>query len=253
MNKLAFLAATAAVAGLAAPAAAQYYPQQPYPQQNYPQQNYPQQGYPQQGYGYPQQQGGMAGIINQLLGNRYSVTDRQAVTQCAAAAQAHVMSQYQARRAYGAYGQQQQPYGGGWGQQQPYGGAYGQQQPYGGGWGQQQGYGYAPMDAPRVTGITNVERRPNGLRLSGLIATGTAPGQRAYGAQGGVYGGAQGGVYGGAQGAPYGGAYGVQGDPFANPAFATRASDLMFRCSVDYRGTVTGLSVRRNPHFRPTF
>src|SRR6476646_9556351 len=96
-----FLAAAAAIGGLAAPAAAQYqYPQQQYQQQyQYPQQSYPQQaypGYPQQGYGYNQgyNQNPIGQIIDQLLGNRYSVTDRQAVGQCASAAVAQAQSQY---------------------------------------------------------------------------------------------------------------------------------------------------------------
>jgi hypothetical protein len=223
MKTFALLAATAAAGIVATPAAAQYYPQQ-YPPQAYPQQGYayPQQGYPQQGYpqqGYPQQ-GGIAGIINQLLGgNRYSVTDRQAITQCAAAAQAQAASQYRANP-YGAYGQQ--PYGA-YGQQ-PYGQAYGQ--PYG-------GYGNAQSSA-RVTGITNVERRQSGLRVSGTIDSGMMMNrQSGYGAYG----------------APYGNAY---GNPYANnPAYAAQTSDLMFRCNVDYRGAVTNLRIRRNPSYRP--
>src|SRR6478672_12043157 len=80
------LAGAAAIGALAAPAAAQYYPQPAYPQQypqypQYPQQTYP--GYPQ-GYGYNQGTGNpVTDIIDQLLGNRYNVTDRQAVRQCA--------------------------------------------------------------------------------------------------------------------------------------------------------------------------
>ncbi len=139
---LAGAAGIAATAGFAAPAAAQYYPQ--------PQQSpyaYPQQGYPQQGYGYPQQQqGGIAGIINQLLGNRYNTTDRSAVAQCAAAAQAQAAAQY---RPQGA------PYGNAYG--------YGQANPYG------NAYGYNAMQSARVTAITNVERRNSGLRVSGLL------------------------------------------------------------------------------------
>ncbi len=137
------IAAATALGGIAAPAAAQYYPQ-PAPGQpgyGYPQQGYPQQGYPQQGYGYPQQQGGIAGVIGQLLGNRYAVNDRTAITQCASAASAQAAQQYRPRY------------------QQPYGNAYGYQQQY---------PGYA-----RVTAITNVERRNNnGLRVSGLIDSG---------------------------------------------------------------------------------
>ena len=97
------LGAAVLLASAAVPAAAQYYSQPyPYPQQGYPQaQPYPQQTYPQaQPYPYPQQQQTYPGygyqqgypgnpvtdVIDQLLGNRYSVTDRQAVRQCSNAA-----------------------------------------------------------------------------------------------------------------------------------------------------------------------
>ena len=92
-NFIRYFAATAAIGGLSAPLAAQNpypqqgYPQQGYPQQGYPQQGYPQQGYPQQAYPYDYNQGygenPVGQIIDQLLGNRYNVTDRQAVSQCA--------------------------------------------------------------------------------------------------------------------------------------------------------------------------
>ena len=83
----------AAVIGLAAPAAAQYQGQVPQPAPGQPgygyypqQQGYPQQpGYGQPGYGY-NQQNGLGQIINQLLGNRYNVTDRTAIQQCTSAA-----------------------------------------------------------------------------------------------------------------------------------------------------------------------
>ena len=156
MRTLSLLAAAAAFAGVAAPAAAQYYPApqatpQPYPgqpgynypQQGYPQQGYPQQGYgyPQQGYGYPQQQQGIGGIIGQLLGNRYAVNDRTAITQCASAASAEASRQYRPR-----YSNQ-------------YGNGY--------------GYNQYPAGYARVTAITNVERRGNsGLRVTGLIDSG---------------------------------------------------------------------------------
>ena len=162
-NILKLLAGTAAIAGLAAPAAAQYYPQPTYPQQAYPQPAYPQQAYPQQGYpqqGY-QQQGGIAGIINQLLGNRYNAPDRTAVTQCAAAAQAQAATQYR--------------YGNNQGYQQGYGQQY------------NQGYGQAYAQ-PRVTGITSVKRRNNnrGLSVTGTMSSGMASayGQQGYGQQG---------------------------------------------------------------------
>ena len=197
-------AATAAIAGLAAPAAAQYYPQ---PQQPYA---YPQQqpyAYPQPGY--PQQQSGIGGIINQLLGNRYNAPDRTAVAQCAAAAQAQAAAQY---RPQGA------PYGNAYG--------YGQANPYG------NAYGYNAIQSARVTGITNVERRRNGLRVTGLMSSGMAAayGQPGYGQQGYGYQG-----------------YGQQGyGQGYNPAYANAGSDLTFRCNVDYRGQVTNVRVRRN-------
>jgi hypothetical protein len=157
MRTLSLLAAAAAFVGVAAPAAAQYYPapqpypgqpgynypQQGYPQQGYPQQGYPQQGYgyPQQGYGYPQQQQGIGGIIGQLLGNRYAVNDRTAITQCASAASAQAARQYRPR--------------------------------YANHYGNQYGYNGYPAGYSRVTAITNVQRRGNsGLRVTGLIDSG---------------------------------------------------------------------------------
>jgi hypothetical protein len=187
------LAAAAAITSLAAPAAAQY----PYP---YPQ-PYPQ-TYP--GYPYGQQPYGgtvIDQVIGQLLGNRYNVTDRTAISRCASAAMVQAQSQY---RGYGAYGQQ--PYGYG---QQPYGG-YGQ--PYG------YGQGIA-APAMRVTAITDVQRRSNGLRVRGLIDSGHG----GYGAYGGQYG-------------------------YQNRGYAT--GDLTFRCNVDYRGYVTNVRIGRNDAYR---
>src|SRR4051794_19671460 len=92
------LAAAAAIGSFAAPAAAQYYPQQQpaYPQ-NSPQddeQQY-QQGYQQQGYGQQaSSQSPIQSIIDSLLGNRYNVSDRQAVSQCASAAVTQATVQY---------------------------------------------------------------------------------------------------------------------------------------------------------------
>ena len=173
MRTLTILAAAATIGAVAAPAAAQYYPaptypqqQYPYPGQTYPAPGYPQQpgyGYPQQqpGYGYPQQQGGIAGVIGQLLGNRYAVNDRTAITQCASAAQAQVAQQY------GGYGNR-------------YGQYNGYNQNYNRGY--NQGYGQS-----RVTAITQVERRNRGLRVTGLIASGQAYTGGGYNQQ---YGGA---------------------------------------------------------------
>lgn len=200
MRMFRFLAAAGAVGSLAAPAAAQY--AYPYPQ-TYPQQvpqPYPGQpgyGY-SQGYGQPyaygqQGYGGTAidQIIGQLLGNRYNVSDRAAVSQCANAAMVQAQNRYR---------------------------GYNYQQRYG----SPQGYGYPQgIAAPsmRVTAITDVQRRSNGLRVSGLMSSG--------------YGG-----YGG-----YGGQYGYQDRAYAS-------GDLSFRCFVDYRGTVTNVRIGRNNGYR---
>ena len=153
------LTAAAVIGGVAAPAVAQtpypYPQQQPYPQPAPGQPGYgyypPQQGYGQQGYGYGyQDQNGLGAIIGQLLGNRYNVSDRTAVQQCASAAMAQANAQYRPQNGYG----------------QPYGNAYGYNDNRGYGQGYYgQGYG---MNM-RVTAITNVERRQSGLRVSGLI------------------------------------------------------------------------------------
>jgi hypothetical protein len=126
------LTAALAAGTLATPAAAQY--QQPYP-------GYPQQGYPTPGYGYNNNGGVIGNVIDQLLGNRYNVSDRRAVSQCATAAVAQAQNQYR------GYGQQ----------------GYGQ--------GYNQGYNQAYVNM-RVTAITDVQRRSSGLRVKGLIDTG---------------------------------------------------------------------------------
>lgn len=152
--KLAAAAAAALAGTIAAPAAAQY--AQPYPQ-TYPQQYAPNaypQAYPQTGYGYqqgyqqPYAQNPIQQVIDGLLGNRYNVTDRQAVSQCAAA----VVNQAQVQYRGNGYGQQGYAYGQGYGQR-----------------GYQQGFAAPSM---RVTAITNVERRSGGLRVSGLLDSG---------------------------------------------------------------------------------
>jgi len=189
MTKIAkLLACGALTAALAAPLAAQVpypYPQPyPYPGQGYPGQTYP---YPGQPYG-----GGsvVGSIIDQLLGNRYNVTDRGAVSRCADASLAQASNQY---RGYSPYG--------GWG------GGYNQ---------------YPSNYNMRVVGITNVERRSSGLRVSGLIDSGLWYGQ-------------------------YGNQYWNQG------ALNPRHGDLTFRCSVDYRGYVTNIRIRRNDTWRRPF
>jgi len=200
-----YLAAAAAAGSLAAPAAAQYYPQQPTYPQAYPQyqQQYPQ-GYQQPAYGYGQQYGqGTTGnavtdIIDSLLGNRYNVTDRQAVRTCANAARAQASQQYGGGN--GAYGQ------GGYGQ-----GGYGA---YNNGYAQQ-GYAGANM---RVTSITGVEHRSGGLRVSGTLGS-------AYAGQ-------------------YANQYGQNGyqNGYQNRGYAN--ASLSFRCNVASNGAVTGIRVR---------
>ena len=134
MKGFAKLMTAAALAGsFAAPAAAQYpypypYSQQPYPAP-YPPTNYP---YPGQGYGYGNQ-GILGNIIDGLIGNRYNVSDRQAIRQCAFAAVQRAENQYR-------------PYSG----NMPY--AY-------------QGY----SGSVRVTAITDVQRRSRGVRVRGLL------------------------------------------------------------------------------------
>ena len=200
MNRFAkYAVAAAAIGGIAAPALAQY-PGQSYPQ-GYPQ-GYGQPGYPQQGYSQnPIQQ-----VIDQLLGNRYNVNDRTAVSRCAAAVVAQASRQY--RPAYNqGYNQYGQPYG-----QQQYA------EPY--------AYG------SRVTAITNVERRGNGLRVTGMLDSGrfpTAYGNPAYGQQ------------------PYGQAYGYNNP---NQPYAAQTGDLTFRCNVDYRGAVTNIRINQNRSYR---
>ena len=129
-----------------------------------------------------------------MLGTRNnSGNDRTAITRCASAAQAQAAAQYRTNgytQGYPAY----------------------------------QGYaqGYNNASAARVTGITKVERRSNGLRVSGTMSSGAyMRGNQGYGYAN-----------------P---AYGAQG---YNPAYGQAASDLSFRCNVDYRGAVTGLRVR---------
>lgn len=169
------LVAAALAGGAAAPLAAQYYPQPyPYPQQPYP---YPQQPYPQPypapGYGYGNNNV-LGQIIDGLIGNRYNVSDRQAIRQCTFAAVNQAENQYR-----------------------PYYNNPNFRRPY-------QGYnGYI-----RVSQITDVQRRSNGVRVRGLLDTGL------YRAQ------------------PYGGGYG--------------SGDLSFRCDVDYRGAVYNVRINRN-------
>ena len=185
MTKLTHVLTAAALAGgSAAPLAAQYYPQPqpyPYPQQQYPQQPYPYpqpypQPYPAPGYGYGNNNV-LGQIIDGLVGNRYNVSDRQAIRQCTIAAVNQAENQY---RPYYTNRNFRRPY---------------------------QGYnGFI-----RVSQITDVQRRSNGVRVRGLLDTGL------YRAQ--PYGGGYNGGYGG---------------------------ELSFRCDVDYRVYVNNIRINRN-------
>jgi len=153
------------------PAAAQYnpypnqpgynypvYPGQPYPNQAYPQ--YPGQAYPGQQYPYGYNNNGTIGsMLDQLLGNRYYGSDRQAIDRCASAA----LLRAAGRNPNGAKGYP--------------------------------GYNRTM----RVTAITDVQRRSNGLRVRGMLGGGMR--------------------------------YGYGRDPYGS-------ADVSFRCDVDYAGYV---------------
>ena len=179
-----YLAAAAAIGGLSAPLAAQ----NPYPYANQqPAYGYGQPAYGQPGYNQGYAQNPVSQIIDSLLGNHYNVTDRQAVSQCASAAMTQAAAQY-GNNGYGNNGYNR-------------------------------GYGY--NGAMRVTSITNVQRRNNGLRVSGTMSSG-------YGSQ-------------------YGNHYGNQSG-YQNRSYA--AGDVSFRCNVDYRGAVTNIRIGRNEAYR---
>jgi len=146
-----YFAAAAAIGALAAPAAAQsaypYSYQQQYRQVPQPYPGQPGYGYAQQpGYNQSYAQDPVSQIINSLLGNRYNVTDRQAVSQCASAAMTQAQAQYGNR----------------------YNQGYGNN-------GSNRDYN----NAMRVTSITEVQRRNSGLRVSGLMGSAYA-GQYGY-------------------------------------------------------------------------
>ena len=171
--------------------------------------------------------GGVAGVINQILGGgRYGAygqgADRMAVDQCARAAEARV-SQTARAPAYGQYPQ-----------------AYGNQ-----GY-PPQAYGYNNMRQARVVGITGVERRSNGLKVSGVMDSGRSQYRGAYPTQGypNPYG---------AQGYPNQGypnqGYPNQGYPnqYGNAyGQAAQVADLRFSCRVDFRGYVSDIDIKRN-------
>lgn len=188
--------------GAAAPAAAQYAPN----------------------YGY-NNNNTIAGVISSVLGGgRYGAygqgNDRVAVDQCARAAEARVSRDYRTT----AYGNQRYD--------PRYGNQGYNQQGYGY---NQQNYGYNNAGTARVVGITAVERKSNGLKVSGVIDSGMGY-RGAYGNQG------------------YDPRYGNQGYPnqygnqYGNQAYAYNAqvADLRFSCRVDYRGYVSNVDIKRN-------
>jgi hypothetical protein len=159
-------AAVAAVAagGLAAPAAAQYYPGT--------------------GYGYGQS-GGIGQILDVILNaQRYGygyqgyANDRSQIDRCAVAVEQRINRDYGYR--YGS------PYGG-----SPYGG-YGNYNPYGGQYGYNNQYA---QGGAKVVGITRVERRSSTTtRVRGVATANVYANQ--YGQYGGQYNQSYGGQYG---------------------------------------------------------
>jgi hypothetical protein len=191
-----YFAAAAAIAALAVPAAAQT----PYPYayqqapQSYPSE--PNYGYAPQGYNQGYAQDPVSQVVNSLLGNRYNVTERQAVSQCASAAMTQATAQYGSR----------------------YNQGYGNN-----------GYNRGYDGAMRVTSITDVQRRYNGLRVSGLMSSGYSG---EYGQNGNRYGDNQ---------------YGNENRGYAR---GYSAGEVSFRCNVDYRGQVTNVRIGRNNAYR---
>lgn len=163
--------------------------------------------------------GGIGGVINQVLGGgAYGAygqgNDRIAVDQCARAAQARVSRDYR-NSSYGNYGQ-----------------AYGNQ-----GY-NPQAYAYNSGSQARVVAITRVERKSNGLKVSGMIDSGMGY-RGAYGNQG----------YDPRYGQGYDPRYGQGYDPrYGNQGYANQAQygDLRFSCRVDFRGYVSNIDIKHN-------
>lgn len=183
VSKLMFSgAAIAALVTAAAPAAAQYYPGGGYGGGYGP------------GYGYGNNNV-VGNILNQILGGgNYRQDDRYAIDMCVRATEAR-LNGYSGAYNYGGYGQ----YGG-----------YGNQ-------GYNQGYNGA-----RVTRITNVERRSNGLKIYGLANSGYGRYNQGYG-------------------------YGNPGYGYGNQGYR---ANLRFNCKVNFRGQVTDVDIdrRRNTY-----
>jgi len=119
----------------------------------------------------------LQGVIDSLLGNRYTITDRRAVRRCANAALAEAWDEFGPRRRL------------------------------------RDRRGWRDRPQMRIAAITDVERRPAGLRVRGLIDSGLLFAQ-----------------------------------PFPNQS---SQGDLRFRCNIDYNGRLYNVRVDRNPKFRP--
>jgi hypothetical protein len=182
-------------------------------------------------YGYNNGGSAIGAVINQVLGGgRYGAygqgNDRVAVDQCARAAEARVSHDYRTT-GYGNRG---------------YDPRYGNQ-----------AYGYNGAASARVVGITSVERRSNGLKVSGVIDSGMS--SRGYG-QGYAYGNQGYDPRYANQG--YDPRYANQGyDPrYANQGYGNQGygaygntaqvADLRFSCRVDFRGYISNLEIKRN-------
>ena len=144
-------------------------------------------------------------IVDQQLGTRYAASDREAVARCATAALAEGAILYGVNGFAGTDG-----YAG-------YAGAYRPGAP---------GVPGFPGVATtmRVTAITDVQRRLEGMRVKGLIDSGV------------VYRGGYGGQ-------AYQGA-GAGGQPYATRHPSN--NDLAFRCNLDTAGLVTSMHVERH-------
>ncbi len=159
--------------------------------------------YPYGGYnnGYNSGNNVVGQILNSILGGRsYQQNDRYAIDMCIRATEAR-LNGYQ-----GGYG---------------YSSGYGQYGGYG-----NNGYssGYA---GARVTSITNVQRRSNGLKIYGIATSNGAYGNNAYG---GYNGGYNNGYNNGYPNNGYNNAYGAQ---------------LRFNCKVDRSGRVYDVDIDR--------
>lgn len=168
------------------------------------------------GYGYSNGGSVVGQILNSILGGRnYAVNDRNAIDLCVRATEARING---------------------------YQGSYGYNTNYGnyGGYGSN---GYAPnYSGGRVTSITQVERRSNGLKISGY-ATVRDGGNGAYG-----YGNGYGNGYNNGYNNPYNGygngysnGYGNgNGYNAYNQGYGRQVS---FNCKSDYRGQVYSVHI----------